>query len=72
MLRFDLQLPYIHIYTALMNKCYERLATQYIAWHFEIWKWHWTFEWGQTKTDNTPRIHWIMELIERVRRTEEK
>jgi len=51
MLRFDLKIPFIHIYTSLMNSCYERLVYQYIAWHFKIWKWYWTFEWGKSKEE---------------------
>ena len=51
MLRFDLQIPFIHIHTAILNACNERLVYQYIAWYFEIWKWHWIFEWGKTRQE---------------------
>ena len=47
MFRFDLEIPFIHIYTALMYRCFERRTIQYIAWNIKIWKWHWILEWGK-------------------------
>jgi len=51
MIQFDLKIPFIHIHTSLINQCCDRLVYHYVAWHFEIWKWHWIFEWGKTREE---------------------
>lgn len=38
-LRLALDIPYIHIYTAVMSKSMEMAIFEYVALYWEIWKW---------------------------------
>lgn len=39
LLRFSLELPYIRIYTAIMNENIESFIIEYVALCWSVWKW---------------------------------
>lgn len=43
-LHFELELPFIHISTAVMNRVYETDVFQYIVMRVKIYKWGFEFE----------------------------
>lgn len=51
MFRFNLEIPFIKIYTETMRQAYELCSYTYIAWYFEIWKWHFKLYWGKSKLE---------------------
>ena len=51
MFYFTLAIPFISIHTETMRQCYEKDSYTYIAWHIQIWKWHWTLYWGKSRQE---------------------
>ena len=47
MFKFDLQIPFIHIYTAVLYEHYESMCRSYIEWRFQIYKWNFSLFWGR-------------------------
>jgi hypothetical protein len=47
MFKFELKLPFIHIYTELLNKNDYHRRYNYVIWHIQIYKWYCQLEWGK-------------------------
>lgn len=70
MFRFELQIPFISVYTDLMYQHHEMKTKSYIAWRIQVWKWHWTLFWGKDmggQPEKKAREGWLKSILSKAR-----